>query len=148
MTLMTYIQPFSESKYLQIAYTTWMSGAYQLPTTATIQYTMLLPVQQEKLRETIDFLYFDIENIVFLAQNCGFHESFLNFLQRWQPQYELTITPTQTTIKGNNKAEVYTMVAVFEGFFEDFFEGFFEDVPLKVKFSKPKRLTDATKPAQ
>jgi hypothetical protein len=137
---MKFIQYFAKSKYLQVAYKTWMSGTYETSCAATIQYPALSAEQHENLLETIEFLYFDIEQIVYLAQYCGFHESFLNFLQRWQPQYHLDITPTTATIQGNNKAEIYTMVA--------FLEGFFEDATLEINFSKPKSLNDAKKRAK
>jgi nicotinic acid phosphoribosyltransferase len=137
---MNFNQYFTNSKHLQVAYKTWMSGTYQAPCAATIHYPTLSAAQHERLLAAIELLDFDIEQIVFLAQYNGFHESFLNFLQRWQPKYDLHIAPTETTIQGHNKAEIYTMVA--------FFEGFFENTILKITFFKPKRINDATKPAK
>jgi nicotinic acid phosphoribosyltransferase len=115
---MKYIQLLADTDFIEKANEIWMSGRYRMKYKVTFTYPALTPQEAQALRETIESMHFDIETVVFLAQYCGFHESFLNFLQRWQPQYDIVITATKTIIRGENKAEQYIMAAFFETYFE------------------------------
>lgn len=115
---MKYIQLLADTDFIETANEIWMSGQYRMEYEATFTYAALTAKEEQALQEAIESMYFDIENVVFLAQYCGFHESFLNFLQRWQPQYDIVITATKTIIRGENKAEQYVMAAFFETYFE------------------------------